>query len=116
MSTPYGPGGRRRRLSTEVVEVREHRLELERLSDDGWRLCDTSAPPDDAAHVLAYIEQLDAGVDVVWLYGAFGRDRFDAIDEALVVATALLAEADARSARRPVPIPHFAPFPAKEIA
>lgn len=96
--------------------MRDHRLVLERLSADGWRLCDESIAPDDAAHVLAYIEQMDAGVDVVWLYGAFGHDRFETLDEAFAVAAALLAESDALALHRPVPIPHFAPLTRKEIA
>lgn len=96
--------------------MHEHRLELERLSSDGWRLCDESVPEDDAAHVLAYIEQSDGGVDVVWLYGAFGHDRLDSLHDALVVATALLAESDAVALRRPVPIPHFPPATTRSIA
>jgi hypothetical protein len=88
-----------------------HRLELVPLQGDGWRLCDTSVPADDPAHLIAYIERLDDGVGVVWLYGAFGHDRYGSVEEALDVAADLLVRVDEQTRRRPVAIPHLPPRP-----
>ena len=89
--------------------LRAHRLELVPLQGNGWRLCDAGVPVDDPAHLLAYIEELDKGVDVVWLYGAFGHDHYDSVEAALEVAASLLSTMDEQIRRRPVAIPHLPP-------
>lgn len=86
-----------------------HQLELVPLEGDGWRLCDTSAPVDDPAHLIAYIERLEEGVDVVWLYGAFGHDHYDSVQDALEVASGLLWTMDEQVRRGRTAIPHLRP-------
>src|SRR5690606_13466261 len=61
---------------TERPPARTHRLELVALGADGWRLCDRSVPVDDATHVIAYVEQVERGFEVVWLNCLHGTSTF----------------------------------------
>lgn len=85
------------------------RLELIPIDEGRWRLCDGRAQRSDASYVVAYIEEVDDGLDVVWLRGGRLPARFAHIDEVTAVATRIVAEGDSRGSTRPVPIPHHAP-------
>lgn len=89
-------------------------LRLVPMSHGSWRLCDGDAPADDASSVLAYIEQDQFGIGVVWLQGPSRHDHYPSIEDAIAAAqrlTASTARLRSRSAgpSRPIPIPHFSP-------
>jgi len=99
-------------MTMSMAEGPVHQLELVPLGDGAWRLCDRNVEEDDAASVIAYVEQNDEYLEVVWVHGHFGWSRFTCLSEVLEAAASDLAPAPRQRARRPVEIPHFAPrFP-----
>ena len=58
-------------------------LTLERIEPGQWRLCDPLRPRDDAKHLVAYLEQDRAGIDVIWLRGQYARARYGSVREVL---------------------------------
>ncbi|WP_029145008.1 hypothetical protein [Microbacterium luticocti] len=89
----------------------DHRVELVRLGEGAWRLCDRSVPEHDAGSVLAYIEEGRFGVDVVWLCESHAPSRFPTLDDVVAAASRMLAGARSSGPRRPVMIPHHPPLP-----
>jgi len=83
-------------------------LELLPIDADAWRMCDRRMRASDAEFVVAYIERVDEGFDVVWMRGPRRRSRLRTLEECLRRGSELLSQERSRS-RRPVPIPHFPP-------
>lgn len=96
-------------MTTSMAEGPVHQLELIPLGEGAWRLCDRNVEEDDPASVIAYVEQTDDAIEVVWLQGHFGWTRFAQLGEVLEAAAAELAPTPSIRARRPIEIPHFAP-------
>ena len=80
-----------------------HRLRLQPIGEDAWRLCDGSVDECDAAVVLAYIERRDGRFEVTWVRAGAGTRRFESMDEVLDAAAAHLQSMVSRS-RKPRPI------------
>ena len=96
-------------MTTSMAYGPVHQLELVPLGEGAWRLCDRSVEEDDPASVIAYVEQAEEFLEVVWLHGRFGWARFTQLGEVLEAAAGELAPPHADRARRPIEIPHFAP-------
>ncbi|QIG38661.1 hypothetical protein G5T42_03485 [Microbacterium sp. 4R-513] len=96
-------------MTTFMPDGPVHQLELVPLGEGAWRLCDRNVQEDDPASVMAYVEQSEEFLEVVWLHGRLGWARFTCLTEVLEAAAAELAPTPAHRARRPVDIPHFAP-------
>lgn len=99
-------------MTMSMAEGPVHQLELMPLGEGAWRLCDRNVEEDDPASVVAYIEQTEEFLEVVWLHGRLGWARFTELSEVLEAAAAELAPLHSDRARRPIEIPHFAPRPA----
>ncbi|WP_448390195.1 hypothetical protein [Microbacterium aurum] len=84
-------------------------LDLQAIDTDAWRLCDTRAPVTDASYIVAYVERVDDGFEVVWMRGTQRRCRMAALEECAEAAARRLAEEDSSGASRPIPIAHFPP-------
>ena len=84
-------------------------LELIPLGDGSWRLCNHSVEGDDPASLVAYAEQTETGIEVVWLQGRGGCSRFDELSDVLRAAALELSLGVGSRACRPIDIPHFAP-------
>jgi hypothetical protein len=85
------------------------RLELIPLDEGRWRLCDARVPHSDAAYVVAYIEQAEEVLDVVWLIGGGLPSTFVRFDEIIRLALRMITQGESHGSRRPVPIPSRAP-------
>lgn len=57
--------------------------ELIWLGSGGWVASDTSLPENDPRRVVAYLQCRDQHVDVTWVRGNRGDERFDSLREAL---------------------------------
>ncbi len=89
-----------------------HRLALDPLAHDAWRLCDTRVPSGDAASVLAYIERTgDGGYEVTWVHGGSGTAWFPSQEELFAAAARHLAACASRRGK-PKPIAHRPPLAA----
>lgn len=96
-------------MTMSMADGPVHQLELVPLGEGAWRLCDRNVDEDDPASVIAYIEQSEEFLEVVWLRGGLGWARFTQLGEVLEAAAAELAPLHSDRARRPIEIPHFAP-------
>lgn len=84
------------------------RLELVRVDDDCWRLCDGTLPHNDPARVIAWAEIEEGRVTVLWLRERDGHACFATFEDALKAAEdRIYAQSD--RAGRPIQIPHFPP-------
>ncbi|WP_442574636.1 hypothetical protein ACSBPH_12390 [Microbacterium sp. F51-2R] len=92
-----------------MAEGPVRQLELVPLGEGAWRLCDRNVPEGDPASVVAYVEQSEQFLEVVWVHGRVGWARFTRLSEVLDAAMTEPAPTPAPRARRPVEIPHFAP-------
>lgn len=62
-------------------------IETIALTETSWRVCDAGLPDDDATRLIAYVEQNDAGFEVLWMWPSPGScttyptldDAFDAV-------------------------------------
>ncbi|GAA1998618.1 hypothetical protein GCM10009777_39890 [Microbacterium pumilum] len=85
------------------------RIEVARVDEHCWRLCDATLPEDDPRRVIALAELKDEHVTVLWLRERNSRSTFATFEQALGAAEKIAYKADRRRASRPVPIPHFPP-------
>jgi hypothetical protein len=86
-------------------------IEVSRVDDDCWRLCDRTLPENDPTRVIALAELKDNQVTLLWLRKRNSRSTFATFAQALRAAEKLVNTAEPRRARRPAPIPHFPPLP-----
>ena len=65
--------------------LRDHgHLEMTPLGPASWRVSDLRVPADEATHVVAFVEERAADVEIVWLRGCIDAPgRFEDIDSAL---------------------------------
>ncbi|WP_454117381.1 hypothetical protein [Microbacterium lacticum] len=64
-----------------------------------------------SAPVLAYVEQVDGGFEVVWTSGSRRRAFFATLDECAEAAASRIGDHTSSGPIRPVPIPHLPPLP-----
>jgi hypothetical protein len=77
-------------LQSRTLALAPERAELNPVAPGAWCVCDTAIPRHDARRVIAYLEQGDDRVDVVWVrdpgrtecFASLG-EAFDAIGEVL---------------------------------
>ena len=83
-----------------MVFHRDHgHLELTPLGESGWRVCDASVPDDATSHVVAFIEEHEQDVEVVWLRGATAPPgQFDTLDSALDAIDDVVTTGEVRDA------------------
>jgi len=86
------------------------RIEIVRVDDDCWRLCDGALPESDPARIIAIAEVKDDHVTVIWLRKRNRRSTFATFEQALRAAEKIIYDAEHRRPGRPVPIPHFPPL------
>lgn len=87
------------------------RLELTRVDNDCWRLCDGALPTTDPARIIAFAEKKDDGrVSVLWLQERSDPEEFSTFEDALRAAEEAVYDLDAERSERPLPIPHFPPL------
>jgi len=86
------------------------RIELVRVDDECWRLCDATLPENDPTRVIALAELKDGHVTVLWLQKRNKRSTFSTFEQALRAAERFICDAERRHPRRPVNIPHFPPL------
>lgn len=91
------------------------RFELRHVGDVEWLIHDHNYSHDDARHVVAHLAPTDGDVvEVTWLQTTALPTQYatprDVIDD--------LIRWKARTARgtRPIPIPHFPPFPGDRLS
>ncbi|RLK52638.1 hypothetical protein [Microbacterium telephonicum] len=77
--------------------------------DGGWRLCDDGVAGGDAAHVIAYVESIAAGFDVVWCTGPRRRQQFSRWTAVMDAAARHVGGHRSSGATAPVRIPHQPP-------
>ena len=85
--------------------------EIVPLGRTGWRICDASRAPRDAARLVAYAEKTEIGaIEVLWLRSPCPhRSRYRDLDEILADLDAAVAAAATDRSTRPFEIPHFPP-------
>ena len=86
------------------------RLELVRVDDDCWRLCDGTLPENDPTRVIALAELKSDHVAVLWLRKRNRRSRFASFEKALRAAEKMIYDSERGRPGRPIPIPHFPPL------
>jgi hypothetical protein len=94
-----------------MAEPAPARIELTRVGEGCWRLCDPALHESDPRRLVAFVECAEDHVTVLWLRDTHADTRFDTLEDALAAADSLLAPRARRAVRaqRPVPIPHFPP-------
>jgi len=93
-----------------MTHIMYGRIELTRVDQDCWRLCDSTLPENDPARVIALAELTDDHVTVLWLRKRNRRSRFATFEQALRAAERFIYDAERGRSRRPVSIPHFPPL------
>ena len=92
-----------------MTHIAYGRIELARVDDDCWRLCDGTLPENDPTRVIALAEIRDDYVTVLWLRKRNRRSTFPTFELALRAVEKIIYDVERRSPGRPVPIPHFPP-------
>lgn len=85
------------------------RIELTRVGEDCWRLCDGTLPHNDPRRIIALAENKDGHVSVLWSRDREGRDQFATFEQALKAAEDTIYDLESEDPERPIPIPHFPP-------
>jgi hypothetical protein len=85
------------------------RIELTRVDDDCWRLCDRTLPRDDPRRIIALAEVELGHVTVLWLRERDSHDQFATFEQALKAAEDSIYDLEGQHPERPTPIPHFPP-------
>lgn len=85
-------------------------LELTRVDDDCWRICDSTLPANDPGRIIAFAEIKHDHLIVLWLRKPSKRKKFATFEKALRAAQKTIVDAEPRRSRRPVPIPHLPPL------
>jgi hypothetical protein len=80
-------------------------LEFRALDKRSWRLCDRRASARDSASLVAYVELVRGGYDVVWMQGSVKPSTFQSLDEVLAAA----------AVRRPSPQPRPSVQPDRRV-
>ncbi|WP_314506826.1 hypothetical protein [uncultured Microbacterium sp.] len=79
-------------------------LEATSVGEEAWRVSDVSVPEEDARHVVAFIEEHEDDVEVVWLRGAISAPgRFGDLDAALDAIDDVLTIGEVREPREIAP-------------
>ncbi|GAA3216052.1 hypothetical protein GCM10017690_31690 [Microbacterium terregens] len=86
------------------------RIELTRVDDDCWRLCDGALPQSDPSRIIAFAEKKNGHVTLLWLRQRSGQQDFATFEQALRATEATVYELDGQRTERPRPIPHFPPL------
>lgn len=84
----------------DVIEIDDRAFRIRVRADADAR----SAP------VLAYVEQVDGGFEVVWTSGSRRRAFFATLDECAEAAAARIGDHTSSGPIRPVPIAHLPPL------
>lgn len=63
----------------------ERAVEVVRLCEDTWRLCDARIPADDSRRLISYVERIGDGVEVLWL-STLTVQNFRSLDAAIAAA------------------------------
>ena len=85
------------------------RIELTRVDDDCWRLCDRTLPHNDPRRLIALAELKLGHVTVLWLRERDGHDQFASLEQALKAAEDSIYDVESEQPERPTQIPHFPP-------
>ncbi len=93
-----------------MTHIMYGRLEIARVDDDCWRLCDRTLPENDPTRVIALAELKNGRVTVLWLRKRNRRSTFATFEQALREAERFIYNPERRRPRRPVSIPHFPPL------
>src|SRR6478609_9151701 len=93
-----------------MTHIMYGRLEVARVDDDCWRLCDATLPENDPTRVIALAELQDDRVTVLWLQKRNKRSTFATFEQALRAAEKIIYDAERGRSARPVLIPHFPPL------
>jgi len=93
-----------------MTHIMYGRIELARVDEDCWRLCDGTLPEHDPTRVIALAELKDDHVSVLWLQNRNMRSTFATLEQALREAERFIYNPERRRPRRPVSIPHFPPL------
>lgn len=83
-------------------------IELVRLGDGAWRICDPQFDEEDPRHVVAFIERHAFRFELVWVRGSGTNRVFDDLEAAIEAVCDRLDGAESH-ATSPIPIPHGPP-------
>ena len=93
-----------------MITADQGRLVFEPLGHAGWRLCDTSVDPADAARLVAYVERTSSGgYEAIWMVAGIHPSFHTSREEVLQTAQRLRATEATSTRSKPIPIPHLAP-------
>ncbi len=92
-----------------MTHIMYGRLELARVDDACWRVCDRTLPEDDPTRVIALAEIKPDHVTVLWLRKGNKASTFPNFERALRAAEKTIYQGQHKRPGRPVPIPHFPP-------
>jgi len=94
-----------------VIEQGSPAIEVAVVAEGCWRVCESARDENDPRRLVAFFEQDDGHIAVVWLRETSSPTRYASFGDALNAARAVLtgAEPSASRSSRPVPIPHRPP-------
>jgi len=76
-------------------------LEFRALDKRSWRLCDRRASARDSASLVAYVERIRGGYEVVWMQGSVKLSTFRSLDDVLAAAAVRRPSPQAGSSAQP---------------
>jgi len=85
-------------------------LELTKVDEGCWRVCDGALDEHDPRRVIAFVECRGERAAVLWLRSRAAESIHRSFDEAMAaIERSVSAEGGADRSNRPVPIRHFPP-------
>ena len=85
-------------------------LELTKVDEGCWRVCDSALDEHDPRRVIAFVECRGERTAVLWLRSRAAESIHRSFDEALTaIERSVSAEGETDRSHRPVPIRHFPP-------
>lgn len=73
---------------------RETRLRVDAIAEESWRLCDGAVAENDARCLLAYLEKVESGYELMWMGPVPGVcQRFESFTDAIGTVTRRMSHA-----------------------
>jgi len=70
--------------ASAAPQTTDDRVELVRIGDDTWRVCDRTAVPGERGYIVGYLQAVDSEFEMLWMHPRPGiAHRHPGFDEAL---------------------------------
>ena len=72
------------------TSVLDERLEVTRLGEDDWRVCDGRLHPLEPLRIIAYVQRHPDFIEVLWMHNRRELEQFAGVDDAFAAVAQTL--------------------------